>query len=421
MAATAIVAMLLAVAAGSRIVVAADVSVGTLCALALAPVWLGAASEYRWARTFLLLGALCAVTAPMLTGLAVYDHVVDPLLLRANLARLAELVLGVGALLWARTQLGTTRLACAYGAGMLIDVVARGESSFKFGAGTAVTVIVLAVLGGRDGRPARRGLQVVACVVLGLLFALDDARSAFAMLMLTAAVVLWQVRMGVGSVRRSAAVTVSAVVSTGLAAYAGARALILDGAFGAVTAQRTEAQLATGGNLLVTGRPESGATVALLGDRPLGFGMGVHLNGADLLIAKDGMTALGYDPDNGYVDNYMFGHGIELHSLFGDLWAVYGLAGIALWVFVLVLVLGALVRRATAARADALVVYLVVLTGWNLFFSPIYSSVPILVLTVVLLLARRPRPGPVQVDLPGRPPHAPDDPPDRRQVPRRAA
>ncbi|GAA1851214.1 hypothetical protein [Myceligenerans crystallogenes] len=392
--AAAIVALLLAVAVGSRLVVGADITLGILCAVPLTPVWLTAAARYRWAWLFLGLGALCAVTGPVLTEAARFDHVIDPLLEREAYVRLAELVIGVGALLWARLQLGTRWLAVAYGLGMLVDALQRAEVSFKFGIGLAVAVIVLGWLtpGLRPGRGTWRRVprvvQALACVWIGVGFALDDGRSAFAMLLLTAAVVLWQVRMGERSLRRSAWMTAGVVVAAGVSVYSGARALILDGAFGTAMAQRTAEQIEVSGNLLASGRPEMGATTALVGHRPLGFGPGVPANGADLAVARHGMSQLGYDPENDYVYKYMFGQGIELHSLFGDFWAAYGLPGVALWLFVLLLVISSLVRRTTRAMADALLVYVAILTAWNLFFSPIYASVPMLILTVVLLLPR---------------------------------
>jgi hypothetical protein len=170
--------------------------------------------------------------------------------------------------------------------------------------------------------------------------------------------------------------------------YGGAQALILDGAFGTAMAQRTAQQIELSGNLLAAGRPEMGATAALIAHRPLGFGPGIPVNAEDLAVAKHGMSQLGYDPDNNYVYQYMFGRGIELHSLFGDFWAVYGPAGVLLWLFVLLLVVVALVRRMVRGMADALLVYVAILTAWNLFFSPVYSSVPMLILAVALLLPR---------------------------------
>ena len=47
-----------------------------------------------------------------------------------------------------------------------------------------------------------------------------------------------------------------------------------------------------------------------------------------------------YDPNNGYVENWMFGHGYALHSTFGDLWAQYGLLGLVFVAFILGLVVG---------------------------------------------------------------------------------
>ena len=39
------------------------------------------------------------------------------------------------------------------------------------------------------------------------------------------------------------------------------------------------------------------------------------------------MSALNYDPNNGYVEQYLFGQGYEVHSVLGDLWIHFGVAG----------------------------------------------------------------------------------------------
>lgn len=66
-------------------------------------------------------------------------------------------------------------------------------------------------------------------------------------------------------------------------------------------------------------------------EQPFGFDYGVSVGHSELQAAKSGMAALNYNPDNGYVERYMFGNNvIELHSVLGDLWAASGLVGIAL-------------------------------------------------------------------------------------------
>ena len=168
--------------------------------------------------------------------------------------------------------------------------------------------------------------------------------------------------------------------------YQVGQGLVLDGYLGDDARDRSQAQIATSGNLLLGARPEAGATVALFLERPMGFGAGTQPSVSDVRVAKAGMAELGYDPDNGYVDNYMFGRGIVLHSLLGDAWAAYGLLGAALVVAVLWLTVGPLITLVQHRLAAALVLFLGVRMVWNAFFSPLYSSTPLIVLTLGLLV-----------------------------------
>ena len=59
----------------------------------------------------------------------------------------------------------------------------------------------------------------------------------------------------------------------------------------------------------------------------------------DVQVAKAGMLHVDYDPENGYVEHFLFGTKIELHSTLGDLWAYAGPAGILLAGVCLVLLL----------------------------------------------------------------------------------
>src|SRR5690606_41210117 len=124
----------------------------------------------------------------------------------------------------------------------------------------------------------------------------------------------------------------------------------------------------------------------------IGFGFGVLLDLAGVNAAKAGMAATGYDPENGYVERFMFGSGIELHSVTGDLWALTGLPGLALAIMIAVIVFTGVVRRVAAGTASALFLFLVCWTGWNLLFSPLLSAAPSLILLLGLALTRRDHP-----------------------------
>jgi hypothetical protein len=110
-------------------------------------------------------------------------------------------------------------------------------------------------------------------------------------------------------------------------------------------------------------------------------------------VAKAGMSAINYDPNNGYVENYMFGNGYSLHSVVGELWALFGVVGVAFALLVLGLVLRRLGHAVTSSTASAIVLYLSLKTLWNFLFAPWYSALAILMLTLALVVVwRRPAP-----------------------------
>ena len=61
-------------------------------------------------------------------------------------------------------------------------------------------------------------------------------------------------------------------------------------------------------------------------------------------MAKRGMAALGYNPENGYVENFMFGGRIELHSGVMDMWAAASIPGALLLLLIAGMALAAMMR-----------------------------------------------------------------------------
>ena len=143
------------------------------------------------------------------------------------------------------------------------------------------------------------------------------------------------------------------------------------------------------GSMIVGGRPEMAATWALMQYRPAGFGSGAIASNQDLMVAKSGMWEINYDPNNGYVENYMFGDGIKLHSVIGDMWAYYGFSGVALAVLITTLLVHALFIRLATGTASGLVIFLICTALWNIPFGPLWSSTPILAATIGVALIRK--------------------------------
>lgn len=371
-----------------RIHLPANQFAGDLLALALAPLWLPTVWRGRWSRRLLVLGGLASVSGVLLTVLARSTNPAHLGLALQETGRLAGLVAGVGLVLWARRHWSDGALAAVFGVGMLLAV--RPDASvlanpWKFGFAAGATLLVLGVA----QRSRGQGWTLLLLAGLALMSALNDSRSEFGILLITAILVLWQLRPATSRRRSTSslrlAVTLLAVVA---AIYNLGQALILEGALGEASRQRTLQQLELSGSVLLGGRPELGATWALMLERPLGFGAGTFLNWGELMRAKAGMATFNYDPDNGYVDRYMFGQGIELHSVFGDLWARFGLFGLALCVVVVVIMVQRLVRGLATFTASAVLIYLCIRVLWNVFFGPLYTVVSLMIIVLALALPR---------------------------------
>jgi len=363
-------------------------SAASVAGAALAPVWWSALRHFRGARTILGLGVLALFMGLALTEASSADHRTSNSLALTTTFILINVLIGSGLLLWARTLMRTSAVAVLVGVGMLGAVLSSGLGlsayTWRFGYSVPVAVLALALA----WHAGRRKLQAVLALALAAGSALAGGRSTFAMLLVAAIVTAWQAttaRTRSGSRAKVVALSLALV----FAIYQVGQGLILDGYLGESAQARTTAQIAASGNILLGARPEMGATIALFAHQPLGFGSGTLSTLADIRVAKEGMAQLGYDPNNGYVDRYMFGSGYELHSIIGDTWARFGLAGLAfclaaIW-FTTQSVAGLVARRA----APALVTFLAVRLVWNALFGPVLSTSTLTAATIGLLLAVR--------------------------------
>lgn len=123
--------------------------------------------------------------------------------------------------------------------------------------------------------------------------------------------------------------------------------------------------------------------------RPAGFGSGASVSTEDVMVAKAGMWGINYQPDNGYVERYMFGRGIELHSVVGDMWAYYGLVGLVCALFIILLIVHALFVRLATGSASGLVIFLACTALWNMLFGPLWDTSRILAVLLGLILLSR--------------------------------
>ena len=381
--------------AGLDLDVYLGLTAGAMLAGAFLPLWLGSVRSSRWTVALFLLVVACLVADAALSAWMAGSRVFSRVAFFESVFLLIALAFGIGWILWARKLLPDWGIGALFGVGLLLSVNPGSElfpvSPWKFGFALPVTVLVLALA----MRARSRWVEIVALLALAGVSAVSSARSGAAVLVLVLVLVVWQSMKRPTTSRGAALRTVLLVGALAVGTYFALQAAILDGAMGDEARERTLVQLDTSGTLIAGGRPELGATAALMGAQPAGFGGGTMPSMHDLQIAKSGMAGLGYDPNNGYVENYLFGAGIELHSVVGDLWAWYGLAGLALGVVLAVFFVSRVAMLATARSASALVLFLGIKAMWDLLFSPAESGLSTLVLGVALLApaaARVPRP-----------------------------
>lgn len=382
-------------------------TVGDLVAIAMIPIWLPVTRRYLGARKLIFLGLLTVPAGLALSSINAHDHQISRGEFVTATFMMVSVLFGVGFLLWARQILTEGGLTASFGLGLLCSIGLNSDlglfstNPWKFGFALPVTIIVLGLI----QKTGRREFEFIAVLVLAMISALSDARSAFAILLLTALATGWQLLPRIRTRRGSALRVVLGLGVAAVAVYNLGQALILNGFLGEETQQRTAQQINESGSLILGGRPEITATLNLMRHHPLGFGSATLPNYDDIQVAKSGMAAINYDPNNGYVENWMFGRGFRLHSIFGDLWAHYGVIGLVFAGFVLVTVLRRLGQTLVTKSASAVLLYTSFLTLWNVFFAPFYSSLRMLTLVLALgllykLNATSPTPGrPV-----GRPP-----------------
>lgn len=364
---------------------------GIVVVMILLPVWVPAMTRTRAGRLLFGLGILAILCGVVLSAISSGNHLIDSKLLERTTLLMFGCLGGVGVLAWAIPLLSVRTAALCYGSGMLVDAsmvyrIAPTDNPLKYIWGIPLAVVILALFAGSTKSKS----QVVTLAALAALFAVSDTRSYFATALLALALVVWQMRPAGLKRRSSWAWTATLMTAMAGGAYFLGTTLLVDGFLGQAAQQRSIQQINEAGSLILGGRPELAATWALIRDRPFGFGPGVQANVADIDVAKAGMASINYDPNNGYVEKFMFGDGIELHSVTGDLWAHFGVLGLCLSLFIILLTLRSVAILVSRRQASGLVLLIGIFTVWSLFFSPFYSTVPLITLLLGLLLASTP-------------------------------
>ena len=377
--------------------VASSVTIGDIVAILLVPIWITSLRRYRGAVLFACAGLLALASGLALSKWARIDHNVSSGIAASALMLLLGIICGAGFVLWSRGVLTVSQIGVWYGLGLLTDVARRHHlalttDGWKHGFAVAAGVLVLAVA---HRMKLRRTAELVALAALAILSIGLGARSYFATFLLTLMVIAWLNRPRTLSHRASWTWTAALLGGLAIGIYYLGSTLLVNGYLGRAAQAKSVEQIDTAGSLILGGRPELGATLALFKERPWGFGAGVIANSHDIGVAKAGLADLHYDPNNGYVDRFMFGGQIELHSTLGDVWANFGIAGLLLIALIALLVVRGLALSIAEGTGSALLVFFAGGRLWNLTFSPFLSAAPSLLLALGLALPRRVKSAPL--------------------------
>ncbi len=383
----ALVAWGVALVIGTRFILTQQFALGYLPAIALAPVWWSLVRQLVAARLTLLLGLGALANGLLLMQLNAGGRAISrTVTLHASL-ELVGVLACAATMLWVFRTIGIGAGGVGFALGMLAG--ANPNSAFNSGdpwrLAFAMPITMLVLFGAVWF--GRRRLEAGALLVLAAFAAVLGSRSVFgAELMALILFGVWS-RRHLRQARLSMPGTVAALGGLAWAAYSFGRALLLEGVLGEAARVRTEYQIQVSGELILGGRPELAATIGLLRDRIWGYGVGVRPSFHDLEVGRNAMWQIGYDPLNGYVERYMFGDVFRLHSIWGELWAGFGIVGLVFVGYLAWQVIRT-IQQGPRGCGDATMLLLAMLTAWNLLFAPWFASLSIIVLFLALSWTR---------------------------------
>lgn len=345
---------------------------GLILALVLVPVVWSSARKYQigWA-VGLFVASLAS--APVLLELSKIDHGRDDDAAIGYMVILIAALVTYLALLWSRNEFGVRTTALLYSAGWIvhhaISPMTWSTNAWKYGFSWPVTIFLAAVIYNNRSR-------IVSLVLIGILAAFsisNDYRSNFGLLVVAAAIVAWfWERKKTPGIRKAVGVLIT-LAGLFWAVFQAAVWLALHGYLGRRNQTVTALQISNGDNLLTSGRVESSAAFNLFLNRPFGYGPGVAPNIHDVTIAKTALQETGANLEGVYVNTYLLGKQIRLHSVASDLWVSFGIAGLFVAGYFAWLILTRLIT--SHEPVTVLYVFASLVALWDIAFSPITSNI----------------------------------------------
>jgi len=371
-----ILATLLVVLASLPSPVSISLSWGSLLAVPLLPVLLRRVLPLRGARYWLVL-ALAALPIGWVTARVSLELVDGREVLTGMVLFQSALIVGLAltgiVCVWAVQVLGPLWFVAFWSAGAVVGFLLNGDlanNPWKYGLALPITALLLVA--------ANRSRWATWLVALPITIGLTLASSYRTWL---AVVTVGFTAAALGTPRQgkslSTGVVVLMMVLLGLAVLVTGGLLVdlaVGGWLGDAVQRRTLEQLEYSDNIILGGRAEWGAAMASFVSTPWGFGLGIGPSADDYYTAIRNMplpTAWHQDVST-VATSFSAGY-VSFHSVLWTFWASYGIGGLALVLFMLVVAARGVLsvfRLSMNFGVRALVVIVLVGGMWDLLFSP---------------------------------------------------
>ena len=389
-----VLAALLAMPSG----VSVSLSIGAAIALALSPVTVPTLWRDKRGR-WLLISLVALVPSGWLVAQAslLQDHgrTFSSKIFLFQAALPVGLLASVVGAYWCITKLGLQRFLLISFAGQLAAEPIVNPmlyvNPWKCGLALPVSMLVILLFA-----RSRFLLVLVATPLLVAVSIAADFRSWTALLFISTVLTVF-------TGRRSTQLSTSRMASlwfvTGAASMAVAWLITqasTAGMLGEYLQRRTMTQLAnTNGNLLLGGRPEWGAAIALWRESPLGLGIGVSPSSDDYWLAIRSLPLGSFAQQEIHGVARYFREGlVSFHSTLWTFWANYGAAGVLFTVLALACAARATMTATAGTRSTHLrasVALLMLSCIWDLLFSPTIVSLLAIALATALHILCGPR------------------------------
>ena len=350
------------------------ISIGFVLAVFLSPTIVPLVAKMVYGRALTKSALLVVFTAPfvILATLSVdYSRSFSSTAALTSAALFLGLVYQVFAVAWACSVLGVGRVALLYSAGAIFNAAVQPElwstNPWKYAFGWSVPVLVIATFSRFP-----RSLQPVGIVLAALYALTHESRNSAAALILTfLATAATYIFVSRKTEKRRGLLILGVLAGGTLASVTLVTQLASSGALGEEL-QRVQISQSSNGTAMA-GRDEYLATFALMGHSPIGLGPGVVPSANDIMVGKVGLSVTGRETSGSYVDGYMFLNAFKVHSVTGDLWVQFGIAGL-LFAGVMMIALARaslLNHQSMGSGMTALCAFLFFQGIWDMLFSPL--------------------------------------------------